>query len=873
MSPQSSIAHYRITSKLGEGGMGEVWRATDTKLNRDVAIKILPDVFAQDADRMARFTREAQVLASLNHPNIATIYGVEERALVMELVEGETLPGPLPIETALDYARQIADALEAAHEKGIIHRDLKPANIKVTRDGRVKVLDFGLAKAMSNDAAPADPHSSPTLTMRATLAGVILGTAGYMSPEQARGQDVDRRADIWAFGVVLYEMLTGRPLFAGPTISDILATVLKTEPDLSRITESVRPIVERCLRKDPRRRWQAIGDVRLALEEGVAAPPAAGPRRSSWLLPAALAVALAASGVGWWSAARRGDHPLTRLSVDLGPQAVTGLNLTAAISPDGRRLVFAGRGPDGTQQLATRLLEQAQPTLLPGTEGASDPFFSPDGEWIGFFAVGQIKKIPVLGGAPVTICGANFRYGASWGEDGNVIMSVSAQAPLYRVPAAGGPHRVLTKFGPGELTHRWPQVLPGARAVLFTASPSLNAMDNANIEAMSFQTGEVKVVQHGGYFGRYLPSGHLVYIHQGALVGVKFDPEKLQTIGSPVPVLEDVAANPVTGGGQFDFTSASAGPGTLIFAAGKNAAKAWQLAWLDSSGKVQPVFTGAGAYAHPRVSPDGRRLAFIDNGDIYIHDLERDTTNRLTFSGHTNSPVWAPDGKHLIFQSASNRSLIHWARSDGSADPQVLLERANSSTPWSLSRDGRLLYFERDPETGIDLWVLPLNLADPEHPQPGKPEVFLRTPADESLPKFSPDGHWIAYRSNESGHAEIYVQPYPAASGGKWQVSTGDGNYAVWSNNGRELFYEREDNRIMVVDYTVDGATFVPGKPRLWSDKQLFYTGTMNFDLAPDGKRFAVLAPVDDARPDKGTVHVVFLLNFFDELRRRLPVK
>jgi serine/threonine-protein kinase len=874
MSPQFSIAHYRITAKLGEGGMGEVWRATDTKLNRDVAIKILPEAFAQDADRMVRFEREAQVLASLNHPNIAAIYGVEKRALIMELVEGEMLHGPLPVETALDRARQIAEALEYAHERGIIHRDLKPANIKVTPEGRVKVLDFGLAKAMSSEGTPGDPASSPTLTMRATIAGTILGTAAYMSPEQARGQNVDRRADIWAFGVVLYEVLTGRTLFAGPTISDTLAAVLTKEPDLSAIPAQARPVVERCLRKDPRGRWRDIGDVRVALEDGVLAPPVAESWRSSWLWPTAAAVlagAMVVAGAGWWRASRPVDHPLTRLSVDLGPAAVTGLNLTAAISPDGRRLVFAARGSDGTQQLATRLLDQAQPTLLPGTEGGSDPFFSPDGQWIGFFGGAEIKKIPVLGGAPVTVCNVNISNGASWGEDENIIAGIAAQSPLYRVPSAGGPRQTLTKFGPGELTHRWPQVLPGAHAVLFTASPSLNAMDNANIEAISLQTGKIKILVGGGYYGRYLPSGHIVYVHQGALVGVRFNPERLEVLGSPVPILEDVAANPATGGGQFDFSAAASG--TFVYVAGKNAAKAWQMAWLDNSGKLQPLIAAPGAYAHPRISPDGLRLAFIENGDIYIHDVQRDATNRLTFSGHTNSPVWAQDSKHLIFQSASNRSVIYWARSDGAADPQELLERSYSSTPWSVSRDGRLLYFERNPETGIDLWTLPLDFTDPDHPKPGKPEPFLRTPADETVARFSPDGRWIAYRSNESGHNEIYVRPFPSAGGGKWQVSTGDASYVTWSSNGRELFYARQDNRIMVVDYTVEGATFVPGKPRLWSDRQIFYTGTMNLDLAPDGKRFAVLAPIETAGTDKGSVHVTFLLNFFDELRRKMPVK
>jgi serine/threonine-protein kinase len=875
MTP-ASIAHYRIISKLGEGGMGEVWRATDTKLNRDVAIKILPDAFAQDAGRMARFAREAQVLAALNHPGIAVIHGVEERALVMELVPGPTLAeriaqGPIPLDEALAIAKQIAEALEYAHERGIVHRDLKPANIKITPESRVKVLDFGLAKAMTGEVAATDPASSPTLTMRAgaSVAGMILGTAAYMSPEQARGQNVDRRADIWAFGVVMFEMLTGRMLFAGATISDTLAAVLKTDVDLSEIPEHVRNVVEKCLRKDARRRWRDIGDVRLALEEGVPATSPVQPQRS--VLPWAIAAGLAAISVaGWlvvWRATRPVDHPLTRLSVDLGPTAMTGLNLTAAISPDGRRLVFRAREPDGKQQLATRVLDQAHSTLLPGTEGGSDPFFSPDGQWIGFFAGGELKKISLQGGSPVTLCSAYIAQGGGWGEDENIIAAMGAQTLLYRIPATGATRRPFTKLGPGELTHRWPQVLPGGHAVVFTASPSLTAMDNANIEAASLKTGQVKILQQGGYFGRYLPSGHLVYVHQGALFGVKFDVERLEVHSAPVPLVEDVAANPVTGGGQFDFSTT----GTFMYAAGKNAAQAWQVVWLDGSGKMQPLVAASGAYIHAHVSPDGQKLAFIEKGDIYIHDLERDTATRLTFSVDANSPVWAPDGKHLVFQSISNGRRISWLRSDGAGDPQVLLETANPSTPWSLSRLGRLAYHERNPETGLDLWTLPLDLTDPDRPKPGKPEPFLRTPHDESVPRFSPDGRWIAYRSNESGNNEIYVRPYPAANGGKWQISTAGGLYPLWSDNGRELFYETPDYRIMVVDYKVEGASFVFGKPQLWSDKQLFHAGTMNLDLAPDGKRFAVLAPVENAGPEKGSVHVVILENFFDELKRRVP--
>jgi serine/threonine-protein kinase len=590
-----------------------------------------------------------------------------------------------------------------------------------------------------------------------------------------------------------------------------------------------------------------------------------------WMIAGLASVVAAISGGLFWRATRPVDRPLTRFSVDLGPDALPGFNLTAAISPDGRRLVFPARGPDGKQRLATRLLDRVQATLLPGTENGSDPFFSPDGQWIGFAAGGALKKISIEGGAPVTLGMAiSATSGASWGKDGNIIAALGVVVPLSRVPAAGGPAQPLTRLGSGEVTHRWPQVLPGGDAVLFTASASAALEENASIEAISLKTGQVKILQRGGYYGRYLPGGYLAYVRQGVLFGVRFDPARLEVLGTPVPLVDDVAANPITGGGQFDFSST----GTFLYAAGKSAAQAWQLASLDSTGKTRPLLAAPGAYLYPRLSPDGRKLAFTGDGqDVYVHDLERDTTTRLTFTGNANVPVWTPDGKHIVFGSVSNDQSIYWVRSDGAGEPQRVLESQNVLIPWSFSPDGRwLASMERDPETGFDLWTLPLDITDPDHPKAGKPQPFLRTPADEVDPRFSPDGRWIAYRSNESGRDEIYVRPYPAGSGGKWQASRGGGLYALWSNNGRDLFYETADNRIMVVDYTVNGASFVPGKPRQWSDKQLFYGGISNLDLTPDGKRFVVFTLLETpVGGEKGTVHVTVLENFFDEVRRRIP--
>ena len=849
------LGPYRIEGKLGEGGMGEVFRAIDTRLGRAVAIKTTGEQFN------ARFEREARAISALNHPNICTLYDVGPNYLVMELVQGETLAarlkkGPFSIEMTLRYAAQIAAALADGHEKGIVHRDLKPGNIMVTKSS-LKVLDFGLAKSQDCETI--------------TSSRAVMGTPAYMAPEQHQGGECDARTDIYALGLILYEMFTGkRPPQNQPA-------------PVEDFPERLAHVIQRCLEREPEQRWQTARDVKLELE-WIAHAPEAGARKTEtparrslvpWFISASLAITGVVLSVVLWRARQPVDHPLMRLNVDLGPEATAGINLTVAISPDGRQLVYPAHGPDGKRLLVTRLLDQAQPTMLSGTEGGIDPFFSPDGQWIGFFADFQLKKLSLQGGAPVSLGTLSnlTPAGASWGQDGKIVSAIGNLNPLSWIPVALGPWHALTKLGPGETSHRWPQVLPGGKAVLFTASPSAAAMDNASIEAISLESGQVKIVQHGGYYGRYLPSGHLVYVHRGVLYGVRFDLARLEVRGEPVPLLQDMAANPATGGGQFDFSST----GIFVYAAGANAARSWQVAWLDSSGRMRPLLAAAGAYMWPRFSPDGTKLAFVGPGpDIYIHDLERDTTSRLTFNGHANVPVWAPDGKHLVFQSVSNGFGFYWTRSDAAGEPQRLLESQNAAVAWDFSPDGRRLAYrvattDGGSDNGSDIWTLPLDLTDPDHPKTGQPEPFLRTPADERVPRFSPDGRWIAYRSNESGNNEIYVRPFPAASGGKWQISARGGLYAFWSNNGRELFYETADNRIMVVDYTVNGDSFVPGKPRTWSDTQSFYSGFANMDLAPDGKRFAVFALSEAAPSENGSVHVIMLLNFFDELRRRIP--
>jgi len=870
------VSHYEVISLLGAGGMGEVYRARDTRLKREVALKVLPDSFASDPERMARFQREAEVLAALNHPNIAQIYGVEERALVMELVEGENLKGPLPVETALAYAKQIADALEAAHEKGIVHRDLKPANVKVSPEGVVKVLDFGLAKAA--EERPVDAQNSPTMTMSPTRAGMILGTAAYMSPEQARGKAVDKRADIWAFGCVLYEMLTGRPAFTGETITDVLAAVVKSEPDWNAVPEKVRRLLASCLQKDPKQRLQAIGDYRLLLEEQ---PQAIAPSRSRlrWVV-AALALISIVLGAIAWRATRPVERPLMRLDVDLGPDAVAGQFTTTAISPDGARLVFPIKSADGKQVLATRLLNEAKPAVLSGTENGRDPFFSPDGKWIGFFGDVKMKKISAQGGAPIVLCDAAIGRGASWGDDGNIVAALNIQGPLSRVPAEGGTPQPVTKLQAGVGSHRWPQLLPGNEAVLLTASGSMIAFEGASIAAVSLKTGNTKILVRGAYFGRYLPTGdptgHLVYAHEGVLFAVPFDPARLELRGAAVPILEDVAADPNSGAGQFTFSKT----GDFVYRTGRIPEQSWPVAWLDKSGKTEPLIGTPGFYLQPRFSPDGQQLALVriehTDRDAFVYDVKRDRMTRLTVGVQANEATWSPDGKHIVFGFNSGSAGLGWVRADGAGEIQRLLDSKNLVNAHSFFPSGQRLAYWGVAANGLSkIWTLALEVSDPDHPKPGKPDLFLNTQASERFPAISPNGQWIAYESDESGKYEVYVRPFPVppgGAGGKWQISTTGGALPIWAPQSRELFFQNPDHRIMVMDYQVQNGSFEGGKPRLWSDQRVRDLGGIpNYDLSPDGKRFAIFPELKPATEEKGNVHVTFLLNFFDELRRRAP--
>jgi Tol biopolymer transport system component/predicted Ser/Thr protein kinase len=902
LSAGDKLGPYEILAPIGAGGMGEVYRARDPRLNRNVALKVLPEDFARDPSRRQRFEKEARAVAALNHPNIVAVYDVGENFLVSELVEGQTLrqAGKLPQRQAIDLAVQIAEGLAAAHGAGITHRDLKPANIMITgpstRDaGRAKILDFGLAK-MTALRAPGSPASeASTETQDApTQDGRIIGTVGYMSPEQVKGQPADHRSDIFCFGLVLYEMLAGKRAFTGGSSIEVMNAILKEDPpELPElIPPGLKRIVEHCLDKNPDRRFQSMRDLAFALQAPVfSGPPPASilpARARPWLWAVAgLAVALAVTtAVGWWRAGRSEPlRPMMRLSVELGPEVKLGTMLNGpllALSPDGTLLAMIVRGADGATRLATRRLDQSQTTTLAGTEGAGSPFFSPDGQWIAFNSDRKIKKISAAGGVAVTLCEANGGIAGSWGDDGNIIAPLGWGTALSRIPSGGGPPAPVTELNheKGEFLHGWPQVLPGSRAVLFTTEHAGQNPDETDIEVVSLNTGKRTTLHHGGFFAHYLPSGHLVWAHHNALYAAPLDLDRLALTGEPQPVIEDINATDTDTGGEFGFSQT----GIFVYVSRKGELQR-SIFWLDSTGRTTPLHPAPGLYSSPHFSPDGKRLAFSagdgqGHEDIWVRDLERDTASRVTvLPGQNGWPVWTPDGGSLIFWSSNPAAPgVYWIRADGAGVAQRLTDGKISQHPWSVSPDGKRLATAQDNTgNGVEIWTAPIE-GDAGRGalgvRLGRAEPFVRTPFTTIEPVFSPDGRWLAYHSGEPGKKGLWVAPFPGPGSG-WLVSS-RGDEPVWSRNGHELFFvDGESRTIMVAGYTARGDALVFEKPRMWSPHRALHLGSPpvpDFDVSRDGKRFAIVLNSDGTADPQPITHLIFLVNFFDELQRKVPV-
>jgi Tol biopolymer transport system component/tRNA A-37 threonylcarbamoyl transferase component Bud32 len=890
LSSGAKLGTHEIRAMIGAGGMGEVYQAHDTKLGRDVAIKVLPEQFARDPERLARFQREAKMLAALNHPNIAAIYGLEQSGgthyLVMELVEGPTLAerirgGAIPIDEALPLARQIADAVEYAHDKNVIHRDLKPANIKVTAEGTVKVLDFGLAKAMSAEIAEADMSNSPTLSMAATRQGIILGTAAYMSPEQAKGKSVDRRADVWAFGAVLFEMLTGRQAFGGEDITEVLASVVKSEPAFdalpSNTPSTIRILLRRCLEKNVRQRLRDVGEARILLEGVLAGGMADEPAGSAVTRPlgrpalafglSTLLLGAAIAGITAWTLkpAPPMARPISRFEYDL-PQSQLFRNTgraVMALSPDGSRFVY-----NTTQGLYLRSMDQLDARLIPGTEGVLiNPFFSPNGQWVGYFQDNQLKKIAISGGAAVTICPASNPYGVTWAPDSTIFFA--QPEGIRRVSANGGTPALIIPSQEGE-QFDGPQLLPGGEWVMFVVEKRGASWDDAQIVIQSLMTKERRDVWQGGSDARYLSTGHIVYALGDNLFAIPFDLATLSVKGSPVPVAEGLFRAAVTASVNYGVSD---GAGSLVYVSGAQAGRL--ISWMDREGKFTPLRKTSGTYNNLAFSPDGKRLAMeIRDGtktDIWTYELERDTLTRLTFGGTNDYPFWTPDGQRIVYSSQDKGGPpnLWWIRADGGGAPERLSESKSPQFFGSWRPDGKVLAFMQvNPETSYDIMTLSVEGDEKSGWKPGEPKPFLNSRFTEVTPAFSPDGRWLAYASAESGFPEVYVRPFPGP-GGKWQISNGGGVRPEWSRNGRELFYSTVgDTQVMVASYSASGDSFRADKPQLWSPGQFAATGnSANFVLDPDGKRFAGFVDATSS----GTTHIDIVLNWLEELKRRVP--
>jgi serine/threonine protein kinase/Tol biopolymer transport system component len=896
------VGPYEIVGALGAGGMGEVYRAHDAALRRDVAIKILPSQWVADPERLHRFELEAQLLAALNHPNIGAIYGLEsaagQRALVLELVEGPTLadviaaspspeaeshrsgpwqgeagssrggvvPRALKPKEALAIARQIADALDAAHEKGIVHRDLKPANIKVAPNGIVKVLDFGLAKLGPGEAAGAGWSgagltNSPTLLAGPTGLGTLLGTALYMSPEQARGLAVDKRTDVWAFGCVLFEMLTARRAFGGATTSDTIAAILERDPDWSLLPSATPPgiqrLLRRCLDKDSNRRLRDIADARFEIEDALATPPADAPaeRRqpSSLRWIAALVLSILATGVVVWNlkpktSSTETSLPVTRVSITPAEPLRLDGEGAVALSPDGRYLAYtAGRG--GSRRLYVRELSRFDSRAIAGTDGVDSLTFSPDSHWLAFSADGSIKKVNRDGGAPLTLCEAcgSRALRLNWGTDDAIFFDGIASG-IARISAGGGAPTVVTTFREGETVHQFPVVRADGKALMFTSSSA--------VYLQSLETNRREVIGAGVGVG-FLPTGHAIYVQAGTVFAVPFGPV-LERTGAPVVVLQGVEQTSL---GTLQFSVSRTG--TMAYVPAGTEGRSATLVWVDRTGAEQPAGISGSAYSIPRLAPDGRRLALVHGriiagggGDVWLHDLTRETSSRVTVDGG-GYPVWTPDGRQLVFTKGGPDDIYVKSFDGSGVEERLLGGVSGGSRPFSWSPDGRFLSFVSvSPATANDIMVV-----DRQNKTEARP--FLKTQFGEGAPMFSPDGRWIAYASNKSGRNEIYMRPFPGP-GEEWTISTEGGAEPVWARNTGELFY-RQGDAMMSVEVNTS-PTLVVGKPHRVFEGRYATSGALyaNYDVTPDGKRLLMVKGSVQEAP----AQINLVLNWLEEVKR-----
>jgi len=894
------IGRYEVIGLVGVGGMGEVYRARDALLARDVALKLIVARFSADADRVRRFEQEARTAGQLNHPNLLSIHdvGVHDGApyLVSELLEGESLrarlkSGVIPFHRAVSYARQIAVGLAAAHARGIVHRDLKPDNLFVTTDDRIKILDFGLVKLTQ----PGEANRGCSVAGD-TEAGTILGTVGYMSPEQVRGEPVDVRSDMFSFGVILHEMLTKRAPFNRQTEADTIAAILKEQPAEALpagLPAGLEQILARCLEKDRDARFQSAQDLAFGLEilsevggsrvrrgsQRQRKRPHALPGAALVVLAAVLAAAAIAATTPW---RRSAAAPPLRLSVDLGADgSFAPLTMqygnAFAISPDGMTIVFAARrNPDAPQQLYVRRLDETAATALPDTDNAVAPFFSPDGNWIGFETGMELKKVAVTGGAPIAVASAISSRGASWTDDGAIVFSPSQErgVRLMRVSSSGGTPVPLTTLAEDEAIQAWPQVLPGGRGVLYTSSRVTGAFNDANLVVQPLPGGAPTVIQRGGYHGVYVRSGHILYVHNGALFALPFDLNRLEAVGASARVIDKIRANAITGGAHF----AVSGTGTLVYMAGPSIGGGAPLDLIDRQGHAVGLRFTAANWFNPAFSPDGRRLALeiregpSQAGDIWLHESGKALERVTTDPAQDGKPVWTPDGERIAFASDRGQAgspNLYWQRADSNRAPQRLTISANAQQPGSWHPSGRFLAFEELRSATLrDVMILPMEGDEESGWRPGTPTVFVAGPKMDWEPRFSPDGRWIAYASTESGRWEVYVRPFPGP-GASVQVSSAGGELPVWSRTKDEIIYGLE-GQLMVAPFTVQGTRFMVATPQPWPNGRYETRGRNRmFDLHPDGDR-AVLA-LAAAKAVERPSTAQFIFNFFDELKRLAP--